>query len=181
MKNILLYDEEQLVLKLREKNSEAIGDLYDQYSPLLYGVIKKIIHDDDKAGNVLRKTFSAISNKIEFYNSSECSLVTWLLNLARGLALEESRLEKLQHANIRITDTLLIIEDLSLLMNDLNGHQPNDVLDNMEPRQRTLLDLIYFQGYNAPETAKLLGISEILIKPKLRAAMLNRTRTAQKV
>ena len=44
-----------LVIELQQGNEAAFSKLYDKYSPALYGIILKIVRDDD--GELLRSIF----------------------------------------------------------------------------------------------------------------------------
>ena len=73
--------------KLRNKNPKAISDLYDQYSPALYGIILRIIKSHAKAEAILENTFLKILEEIDTYNKIT-TFFTWMCSIARRLAVE---------------------------------------------------------------------------------------------
>ena len=65
----------------------AFTYLYDQYAPVLLGVIKKIVDDEHRAGLVLTKTFITARLEIDKRPVSQ-PLFLWLFNIARQTAAE---------------------------------------------------------------------------------------------
>src|SRR5687768_6965637 len=73
--------------KLRNKNPKAISDLYDQYSPALYGIILRIIKSHSKAEAILEHTFLKILEEIDTYRKTT-TFFTWMCSIARSLAAQ---------------------------------------------------------------------------------------------
>ncbi|MEJ0031718.1 MAG: sigma-70 family RNA polymerase sigma factor [Bacteroidota bacterium] len=65
--------------------------LYDHYSAALYGVISRIIINEDVAEEVLQDVFLRIWDRIDNYDASKGRLFTWMLNIARNLAIDKTR------------------------------------------------------------------------------------------
>ena len=77
-----------LVEGLRSRLDNAFEYLYDKYSAALYGVVYKIVLDEDEASDVLQEAFINISQKIDTYDADKGTLFTWILNIARNKALD---------------------------------------------------------------------------------------------
>ena len=76
----------ELIKKIEGGNSSALGFLYDRTSPLLYGLILKIVGDKAQAEEVLLETYASIWKKAVPYDSRFPPL-EWLLNTARAKAV----------------------------------------------------------------------------------------------
>ena len=76
-------------LKNREKI--AVEALYDMYSSSLYGVISRIITDTATAEDVLQETFVKIWHSFSSYSTEKGRLFTWMVNIARNLAIDKIR------------------------------------------------------------------------------------------
>ena len=53
----IIYSEQELVALLKQKSRDGFNYLYKQYSAVLYGVIRKVIFDEQTAQDVLQEVF----------------------------------------------------------------------------------------------------------------------------
>jgi RNA polymerase sigma-70 factor (ECF subfamily) len=83
-----------LISALKNKQHNAYEYLYDNYSEALYGVIHKVLNDDELANDILQDTIVTIWQKIDSYNPEKGTLFTWMLNIARNKAIDEFRKNK---------------------------------------------------------------------------------------
>ena len=86
--------EKQIVTLLQNSDKKAISLLYENYADALFGVIKKIISDDDTAQDVLQETFVKIWRYAKKYDSSKAKLFTWLYRIAYNTAIDKVRSQK---------------------------------------------------------------------------------------
>jgi RNA polymerase sigma-70 factor (ECF subfamily) len=78
-----------LIFALKQKDEAAFSFLYDNYSAALYGIIFKIVNNENDANDVLQDVFVNIWKNIETYNEDRGgSLFTWMLNIARNKAID---------------------------------------------------------------------------------------------
>ena len=83
--------EKEIVSLLEHGDKKAIAILYENYSDALYGVIKKIIKDDDTAQDVLQESFVKIWRYSKKYDASKAKLFTWLYRIAYNTAIDKVR------------------------------------------------------------------------------------------
>jgi DNA-directed RNA polymerase specialized sigma24 family protein len=76
----------ELIKGIERGNRSALAFLYDKTSPLLYGLILKIVGDKTQAEEVLLETYTTIWKKSVLYDSRLLPL-EWLLNTARARAI----------------------------------------------------------------------------------------------
>jgi RNA polymerase sigma factor (sigma-70 family) len=88
------YSEEELVAALKLNQKAAFEYLYENYSGALYGLIYKVLKDEDKAADVMQDVFLKIWKKIGDYDTSKGSLYTWMMNISRNAAIDLYRKEK---------------------------------------------------------------------------------------
>jgi RNA polymerase sigma factor (sigma-70 family) len=84
-------EEQELIALLRARSQRGLRILYDNYSAALFGVISRIITDNETAEDVLQEAFVKIWNNIDNYDTSKGRLFTWLLNVARNQAIDKTR------------------------------------------------------------------------------------------
>ena len=160
-----------LALKNREK--VAVEALYDMYSSSLYGVIARIIADTATAEDVLQETFVKIWHSFSSYSTEKGRLFTWMVNIARHLAIDKLRSKdfKNQNKNQELENNVTFIDEQrnTVYKPELLGIK--DLVQTLKPDQKQILELVYFKGYTHVEAADELGIPLGTIKTRLRMAI----------
>jgi RNA polymerase sigma factor (sigma-70 family) len=172
-KRKISLSEEELVLALRNREKIAIEALYDMYSSSLYGVISRIIIDTPTAEDLLQETFIKIWNSFSGYSTEKGRLFTWMVNVARNLAIDKLRSKdfKNQNKNQDIENNVNFIDEQknTVFKPELLGIK--DLVGTLKPEQKLILELVYFKGYTHVEAADELGIPLGTIKTRLRMAI----------
>lgn len=147
--------------------------LYDMYSASLFGVISRIVTETETAEDILQETFVKIWNSFSGYNPEKGRLFTWMVNIARNLAIDKLRSKdyKNQNKNQDIDNTVAIIDQQrnSVYKPELVGVK--ELVETLKPEQKVILDLVYFKGYTHVEAADELGVPLGTIKTRLRMAV----------
>jgi len=173
-KKKISLSEEELVLALSNQDKIAIEALYDMYSGSLYGVISRIVIDTPTAEDVLQETFVKIWNSFSSYSADKGRLFTWMVNIARNLAIDKIRSKdfKNQAKNHELENNVTFIDEQrnTVYKPELMGIK--DLVATLKPEQKSILDLVYFKGYTHVEAAEELGIPLGTIKTRLRMAII---------
>ncbi|MCR8559117.1 sigma-70 family RNA polymerase sigma factor [Mucilaginibacter sp. BJC16-A38] len=173
-KRKISLSEEELVLALRNREKIAIEALYDMYSSSLYGVISRIITDTAAAEDVLQETFVKIWHSFSSYSTEKGRLFTWMVNIARNLAIDKLRSKdfKNQNKNQELENNVTFIDEQrnTVYKPELLGIK--ELVETLKPEQKSILDLVYFKGYTHVEAADELGVPLGTIKTRLRMAIL---------
>ena len=127
-----------------------LNSIYDKYAPALLGLISRIAHSQDMAEEILKTTFLRIRDQIGSYDASRISLLSWLLNIARHTALDETRSVQLK-----------IPGHSDLVYNQINNNNDHD----------HAFYLIYYKGLSCNEAASALNISVEELKINIRTAI----------
>jgi RNA polymerase sigma factor (sigma-70 family) len=173
-KRKISLSEEELVLALRNREKIAVEALYDMYSASLFGVISRIITDTPVAEDVLQETFVKIWNSFSGYSAEKGRLFTWMVNIARNLAIDKIRSKdfKNQAKNHELENNVTFIDEQrnTVYKPELLGIR--ELVSTLKPEQKSILDLVYFKGYTHVEAAEELGVPLGTIKTRLRMAIL---------
>jgi RNA polymerase sigma factor (sigma-70 family) len=173
-KRKISLSEEELVLALRNREKIAIEALYDMYSSSLYGVISRIIIDTATAEDLLQETFVKIWHSFSGYSTEKGRLFTWMVNIARNLAIDKLRSKdfKNQNKNQELENNVTFIDEQrnTVYKPELLGIK--DLVGTLKPEQRSILELVYFKGYTHVEAAEELDIPLGTIKTRLRMAII---------
>ena len=162
------------MFSLRNREKIAIEALYDMYSASLYGVISRIITDTAAAEDVLQETFVKIWHSFSSYSTEKGRLFTWMVNIARNLAIDKLRSKdfKNQNKNQELENNVTFIDEQRNTVYNPEVLGIKDLVQALKPDQKSILELVYFKGYTHVEAADELGIPLGTIKTRLRMAIL---------
>ena len=168
-----LDKETEFVTHLLSKDKKSFGVLYDSYSNALFGIIFRIVQNDELAEDILQEVFIKIWNNSHTYDSKKSRLFTWMLNIARNSSIDymRSKQGKVDKKNFSIDLVKNIYEKPSNLnqINDYIGIKK--LVDELKPDQKEIIDLAFFEGYTHPEIAEKLQIPLGTVKTKCRSAI----------
>lgn len=159
---------------LQSKDEKAFNYLYDNYSGALYGVIWKVLNVEELSNDVLQEVFVKIWKNIDQYDSSKGRLYTWMLNIARNMAIDTLRSKRYQQdqKTTDIENTVYTNDNSRTSFNNTDTLGLRKSVMNLKPEFRTLIDLAYFQGYTQDEISKTLNIPLGTVKTRLRNAII---------
>jgi len=172
-KRKISLSEEELVLALQRRENIAAEALYDMYSASLFGVIVRIVNDETLAEDILQDTFVKIWNSFSTYSTEKGRLFTWMVNIARNLSIDKIRSKdfKNQTKNQELENNVTFIDEQrnTVYKPELLGVK--DLVEQLKPEQKSILNLVYFKGYTHVEAADELGVPLGTIKTRLRTAI----------
>jgi len=162
--------EKEIVSLLERGDKKAIQLLYENYADALYGVIKKIITDEDTAQDVLQESFVKIWRYSKKYDASKAKLFTWLYRIAYNTAIDKVRsLKNKNNSEIQIE----VSSVYKITSNELN----QDVLDikehlnTLDDKYKVVLYALFFEGMTQQEASDELDIPLGTIKSRLKIGL----------
>lgn len=162
--------EREIVSLLKYADKKAITLLYENYADALYGVIKKVIQDDDVAQDVLQETFIKIWRYSKKYDSTKAKLFTWLYRIAYNTAIDKTRsLKNKTEKEIQIENSnvyKLTAKALNLDVLDLKKH-----LNTLDEKYQIVLKALFFEGMTQQEASDELDIPLGTIKSRLKIGL----------
>lgn len=163
--------EQKIVELLAKADRQAVSLAYQHYGDAVYGMILRVISDKEIAREVLQDVFVKVWQNAEKYDRKKGRLFTWLANIARNAAIDRTRSKDFRRN--QQTDSLenFVTNDISGGEMDLRDSGLKKVIDSLDEKYRTLIDLAYFQGYSHRELEKKLDIPLGTIKSRLRQAI----------
>jgi RNA polymerase sigma-70 factor (ECF subfamily) len=159
-----------LVHQIKDGNENALATLYDLYGDALYGLILKIVRDEDQAQDVLQDCFVTIWKKVASYNPEKGSFFTWMLNICRNRAIDTLRKDNRAQAHQEeMMETGFISTATEALNVDAIGLK--ELIGTLSPEERLVIDYLYFRGYTQQEASEELEIPLGTIKTRVRGAL----------
>jgi RNA polymerase sigma factor (sigma-70 family) len=173
-KRKISLSEEELITALRQQEKIAAEALYDMYSSSLFGVIIRIVQNNEMAEDLLQETFVKIWNSFSSYSPDKGRLYTWMVNIARNLSIDKLRSKDFKNQS-KNHELELNVASIDVSRN--TAYQPEllgvkDLVNKLRPEQKVILDLVYFKGYTHLEAADELSIPLGTIKTRLRMAII---------
>ena len=162
--------EKQIVSLLEQSDKKAMTLLYDNYGDALYGVIKKIITDDDTAQDVLQETFIKIWRYSGKYDATKAKLFTWLYRIAYNTAIDKVRSLKNKDENEIQIETSTVYKITTNALNeevlDIKKH-----LNNLDEKYQIVINALFFEGMTQQEASDELNIPLGTIKSRLKIGL----------
>jgi RNA polymerase sigma factor (sigma-70 family) len=162
--------QDELILRLKQQDRTVISQLYDMYSGALYGVVLRIVQSPELAQQVLQDTFLKVWRNSASYDASKGRLFTWMLNIARNTAIDATRTAHFRNQQKTENTDMLVYKPGSETLNP-DHLDVRKVVDTLDEKYKSLIDLIYFKGYTQEEVAEETGIPIGTVKTRLRYAM----------
>jgi RNA polymerase sigma factor (sigma-70 family) len=165
-------DEADLVQRLRSKDRAALEYLYDHYSGALYGIVIRILKNDDVAEEVLQDVFLKIWNRFENYDELKGRLFTWMINLARNLAIDKTRSKEIsKKQKTGGLETIVNDDKIGFIEQGIESIGIQEALNSLTEEQKFVVEKLYLAGYTQSELAEEFNIPLGTVKTRLRLAM----------
>lgn len=162
---------ENLVPEFRNGNKAALSFIYDAYSGALYGILLKMIRDEELCQDLLQETFIKIWKNHEKFDPEKGTIYTWMLNLTRNNCIDylRSKRNKNQQQNRELDSLVYGLESSSGFNPDHIGVK--DMLNQLPAEQKEIIILSYFEGYTQKEISEDFDIPLGTVKSRAKAAM----------
>ncbi len=151
--------EHQIVCLIKTGDQKASRQIYDTYAGYLTGVCARYVSDDDSLRDILQESFIRIFNSLDkFTYRGIGSLKAWLTKIAVNLSLKFIRDTcRISFVSIDDIETEIPTEE------DINEISEKDIINlirELPPGYRMILNLFVFEEKSHKEIAKLLNIKE---------------------
>jgi RNA polymerase sigma factor (sigma-70 family) len=173
-RTVYIIPEEELVRRVQEKDKLAFEYLYDRYSKAIYGVIFRILKSEEATSEVLNDAFLRYWERSEKYDFAKGKLYTWMVNIARNLAIDKTRSKEFSQSGKTDSVESFVYADAALPTEDMKVDSigVRELLSKLKPDQAEIVDLMYFQGYTQSEIEEKFNIPLGTVKTRLRAGMI---------
>jgi RNA polymerase sigma-70 factor (ECF subfamily) len=159
-----------LVAALARGEREALGALYDRHAPLLLGLAKKMLWSPAAAEDLVHDVFLEAWQHAAEFSPERGTVRAWLVVRARSRALDRlARSGRDAQARDRIA---LEASEASVTPGAVvDGGRVRGRLDALPRELAAVLDLAYFEGLSASESAARLGVPVGTVKSRLARAL----------
>jgi RNA polymerase sigma factor (sigma-70 family) len=169
--------DEALLAGLAAGEADAAAAFTRRFQARVYGLAITIVGDEGTAEDVAQETFVRAWKHARTYDPRRGRVVTWLLTIARNLAIDASRLKRAVPLDPDVVADKLQRAGVGERPPD-QGAPPDErervrgAIAGLPREQRRALFLAAYLGRTAREISELEGIPLGTAKTRIRAAML---------
>ncbi len=156
-----------LIKKIQDGNLSAVMILYDKTSPLLFGLIMKVLGDRTAAEETLLDVYTQIWKKSASRDPGIAPLI-WLTSLAHNAAMARLHLGKGDSAR---QATLSVDSTLEMTVTPDLQKSARSSLESISVAQRELLERAFYGGLCNSEIAAQIGRPVGAVRALLRLGL----------
>jgi RNA polymerase sigma-70 factor, ECF subfamily len=166
-----------LMVAFAARDEGAAATLYQRFASRIYGLGIVMLGGDAAAQDLVQDTFVKLWRNADRFDTSRGKLETWVLLVARSLAIDSLRRRVLESRSLeasgrpREADPAAGPEELAET-GDM-AERARRAMQRLSPEQRGALELAYFGGRTSAEVAEMEGIPVGTAKTRIRSALLS--------
>lgn len=166
--------EKELVKGLIGQDLKTLGILHSMYLRNITGVIRRIVINEELAEDLAQECFVKIWTNGPGYEASKGRLFTWMLNIARNLAIDQLRSKSFKNSsrNIDLSSSFSELEEM-YFTDDLKYETIGirQLIEQLDTKLKAVIQLYYFNGYTQQQTAEELQLPLGTVKTRLKTAI----------
>ncbi len=167
------HTDAELLTQIGQHSQPALLVLYQRYGNLVYSLALQTLRQPVLAEEVTQDVFLKLWQQPGRWDPALGQLSSWLLAITRNASIDRLRRE----ARHQATDIGVVTDagtepsatpDLGAWA---DGQLLRDLMRQLPPEQRELIELAFYRGYTHSELSEGLGVPLGTVKTRLRAGM----------
>ncbi len=153
----------------------AFAELYDALSPLVHGVVLKVVRDPAQSEEVTQEVFVELWRLAARFDESRGSVTSWVATVAHRRAIDRVRSEQSSRNRVarEVSNVVRDYDDVSEEVESrFERARVRRALERLTGVQREAVELAYFGGHTYREVAVLLHVAEGTVKTRIRDGMI---------
>lgn len=171
-------DQQLLASYLKSHNQQYLGEVYERYMHLVYGVCIKYLKDVEEAKDAVIKIYEKI--RIEILKQEIDNFKSWLYVVTKNFCLMELRKQKNQHIlqNADENELARFMEKEEKLhpIDEQNSEEIEqemeqallDCIKRLKDKQKQCIQLFYYENKSYREIAGLIALEEKKVKSSIQ-------------
>ena len=159
----------ELVKRAQDGDEQAMAEIITIHKVLINTIIFRMVNDPELSKDLTQETFIRFFLKLDKIKYPDKTR-TWLCRIARNIVYDHFRKEKRRKT--------VSIEDIPETTGESNIEKRHrkmiiqDALQRLKERDRMILTLAYYEGFNMAEIAEIMNLSTNNVKVRLYRARL---------
>jgi RNA polymerase sigma factor (sigma-70 family) len=168
----LTHGDELLIARVAAGDDRAVGELFDHYGPLLFGIAKRVSGDQAVAEDVLQEVLTELWRHPERFDHKRGSLRAYLGVQAHRRTVDAIRRDVRRKAREERWELLSLASAFGkdAVEQAVLGEVVRRAIDRLPSEQRRAIELAFWDGQTHKEVAQVLGLPEGTVKSRLRLA-----------
>lgn len=169
-----VFDERDILLRLKEGDHKAFEEIYHLYKDRLIGNMLRMLQSRELVEEQVQELFLKIWNgraEIDPDKSFKAYLFRIAANMAKNIFREMSYDQRLRSTLLPIEEQIYSHVEEQLVSQE-NKLILDTLLDRLPPQRRTVFTLCKLEGMSYREVGELLNISENTVNDHIRKANL---------
>jgi RNA polymerase sigma-70 factor (ECF subfamily) len=176
VRSVNLADDAALMRAFSGCERGAAEELYGRFASRVYGLGIVMLGGDAAAQDLVQDTFVKLWRNADRYDTTRGRLETWVLLIARSLAIDTLRRRVLESRSLESAGRPREADDAPG-PDEVAGtadlaERARRAMDGLTGEQRAALELAYFGGKTSAEVAELEGIPLGTAKTRIRTALI---------
>lgn len=165
-----------LMEAVQRGDRSAFAALYDQLSPSVYGLARRVVRDPARAEEVVQDAMVEVWRRATRFDSEQGSVRSWVLMITHRRAVdrvrtEQSRRDREERVASRDQEPPSdVVSDT--VEHDFERQRVVRALDALTPLQREAVKLAYYSGLTHQEIAEALDAPLGTVKTRIRDGMI---------
>ena len=161
------YDDDiVLVERFLSGDQPAFEQIYSKYYDKIFAIARGILLDRDEAADAVQEIFTLVYRHLgRFDRRSRFS--TWLFRVAVNRSIQEARKNRHKSRQVELTESCAQVDPGE--PETVDPHV-NAILERLDPKDRALLTLFYWDELNLQEIAASVGCNVNAAKTRLYRA-----------
>jgi RNA polymerase sigma-70 factor (ECF subfamily) len=172
------FDDEALIQLIIHARQDALSELYDRYSRLVFSLALHVVGDRATAEEVTMDVFTRVWEKARTYRSDQAKVSTWLSRIARNRSIDVLRRRgaRPEQASVSWAEISPSAHPQAngpeeITVQKLQRQRVRVAIGQLPAEQRQVLAMAYFSGNTQREIAQVLDLPLGTVKTRIRLAM----------
>lgn len=167
-------DVDDLMRRAARGDAQAFEELYDELSPAVYGLARRVVRDPARAEDVTQEVFLDVWRKATRFDVERGKAKTWVMTIAHRRAVDAVRRSEAQKRQDHqgAPDEVSHDEPADALITAEEHGAVRECLETLTDLQLESVRLAYFNGYTYGEVATLLDKPLPTIKTRMRDGLI---------
>ncbi len=165
-------DLDEQMTRVSRGDQQAFSAVYEELSPLVYGLVLRVLRDPAMAEEVAQEVFVDLWKQAPRFDRTQGSARGWASTIAHRKAVDRVRSEQARrdreerdHQSSFQPETDSVSETVERASDKATV---TEALDSLTDLQREAVTFAYFGGHTYREVAALLDVPEGTIKTRIR-------------